>query len=59
MTYEEYKSQVCDLAVTALKSKPWYAGVCLDTLPGSYQEKASIEEAAQRVIDDTRYWDAH
>lgn len=59
MEYEEYKSLVCAKAREILKDKPWYSGVCTDTIRNSHYEGDSIEDAVQRVVDDTTYWDAN
>ena len=60
MTFEEYTDKSFRIALDALSKggyKTWRGKVCLDTVRDSYNQGLTIEEAADRMVDDTLYWD--
>ena len=58
MDFAEYKRQVVHAARIALRDIPeWRGMVCVDTVKKSWEEKLSVDLAAERVVDDTLYWD--
>ena len=60
MTLEEYTHSSFKIAFKALSDggyKGWSGQVCLDTVRESYNQGLTIEEAADRMVDDTLYWD--
>ena len=56
--FNTYKQMVCHAVKENLGSRPWYRGVCTDTMQGSYDSGASVEQAAQTAASDTTMWDA-
>jgi hypothetical protein len=60
MTLEEYTHSSFEIAFKALSDggyKGWRGQVCLDTVKESFNQGLTIEEAADRMVDDSLYWD--
>ena len=58
MDFAEYERQVVHAARIALRDIPeWSGRVCVDTVKKSWEEKLPVNLAAERVVDDTLYWD--
>lgn len=62
MNLEEYTDKSFRIAFDTLSKggyEEWRGKVCLDTVRGSYDQGLTIEEAADRMVDDTLYWDGY
>lgn len=60
MTLDEYTDKSLDVAFKILSDggySKWRGKVCLDTVKESYDQGLTVEEAADRMVDDTLYWD--
>jgi hypothetical protein len=54
------QSQAITLAEEWLKNRPWFKGICLDTLPKTDQKilELGMQAVVDRLVCDTCYWDA-
>lgn len=53
----EYTRKVMELVKSRLQDKPWYRGVCLDSIDGSFDAGYSVEKAAEVAETETIIWD--
>lgn len=58
-TLKEYEERVVAIAVPRLKELlgERYRGWCRDTLEDSYNNRKTVEDAAESVILDTQFWE--
>lgn len=59
MEFQEYRSRVIEMAKEKISKEKWYRGVCVDNLKDCFLDKKSVEEAAEILVNDTRYWGCH
>lgn len=57
MNYDEFKMEVLKGVRERLKDKPWFDGVCVDTIKESHSLGLSLEQAISDAELDTIYWD--
>ena len=53
---KSFKERVVDAVKERLKDKPWYQGVCLDTIKDFREDQ--FDEAVNSCTNETIYWDA-
>jgi hypothetical protein len=59
MQYEEYKKKVIKIATEMFKGNLGNRGVCIDSLKNSFERNLSVDDAADRIYDDTLYWNGY
>jgi hypothetical protein len=57
MSYNEYREKVRAEALKQLQDKSWFRGLCTTSIPESWRDGESIEEAALQVVLETALHD--
>ena len=57
MSYEEYCDAVCALVHSRIGHLSWFAGVCTNSIKGSYRSHETIEDAVSSAELETALWD--
>lgn len=54
----ERQQKVIAVVKDKLKKYEWFQGVCLNDFPTDAEIDEDFEEAVERVIEETLYWDS-
>lgn len=56
--FNELQQKVFDRAKELIENEPWFCGVNITHMPENYEiERDGVEEHAQQMAMDTRFWD--